>query len=118
MPTKKPTTDPVKHRTNDAKREGGVRVGSSAGLTLPIGDTTAHFRFEFWHERIAKNDSLSELKKTERLIHEFNLEVLESRTEEYQRAIKRIMNDEDDDEEDEGPRNVKARAKRRVRSRR
>lgn len=81
--------------------DGRCRVGSEIGLTLPIGDnTTAHLRFSFWSERLSKNDSMDELKRTAALVDEFNEAELERRVRKYQRLIKRTL--EEDEEEDEG----------------
>src|SRR6478735_2538606 len=63
--------------------DGTVRVWSEVGLTVPVGDTTAHIRFLFGHERIAKNDTQEEIKRTEKLIDEFNEAVVEAKVRKY-----------------------------------
>ena len=90
--------------------DGRVRMGSEVGLTIPVADTTAHIRFSFWHERLAKNDSQEELKRTAALIDEFNEAEIERRVRKYQRLVRRVETDDEDDEPTQGAR---ARSRRR-----
>lgn len=94
-----PPDKPTKKRA--ILREGDrVIVGSEVGLTLPIGDTTAHLRFSFWSERFAKSDSDVHLKEAAELVDEFNEAELDRRTKKYKRIIERILQEEDEDDED------------------
>lgn len=128
MPTRKPDKSIDQKRTSSdrprAKAErsghyierlsdGRVRMGSEVGVTLPIEDTTAHIRFSFWSERLAKNDSQEELKRTAALIDEFNEAELERRVRKYQRLIRRVS--EDDDDEDTKHSGARRRSARRGR---
>ncbi len=88
----------------------GVRVWSEVGLTIPIGDTTAHLRFAFGHERIAKNGTQEEIRKTAALVDEFNESELERRVEKYRRLITRVMQEQDEPE----IKSVQARARRKM----
>lgn len=85
-----------------------VRVYSEVGVTIPIDDTTAHIRFLFGHERFAKNDTQEELKKTAAQVDEFNEAELERRVKKYQRLVRQI-----NAEEDEEPKNARRRSSRR-----
>lgn len=84
----KPTT------TKKTKVNEPVSVWSEVGVTLPIGDTYAHFRFSFGHERIAKNGTQAELKRVAALIDEFNSEELERRVDVYMNLVKRVMSED------------------------
>lgn len=100
-PVKKSTTTDRGHATKKRSSfalmaDGRVRMGSEVGVTLPVGDSTAHIRFSFWHERIAKNDSQEELKRTAAQIDEFNEAELERRIRQYQRLIRRVSEEEDE----------------------
>lgn len=98
-------------RVNQA--DGTVRVWSEVGLTLPVGDTTAHIRFLFGHERVAKNDSQAEITRTEKLIDEFNENVVAAKVRKYTRLIQ-AWESETVDQANEG---VRTRARRKVRER-
>lgn len=99
----KTTTDRSHAKPKVTRDHRGVVVGSEIGVTLPIGDTTAHLRFSFWHERIAKSDSADEIRRTASLVDDFNEAELDRRTKKYLRLIARIMNEDDDEEEDDEP---------------
>lgn len=84
-----------------ATKQGGVilvgdsvRVWSEIGVTLPIGDTTAHIRFSFGHERVAKNSTQAEIARTSDLVDEFNEKELDKRLTKHVRTIKRVLNEE------------------------
>lgn len=74
----------------------GVRIGSEIGVTLPIGDTTAHIRFSFWSERICANNPAA-IKRTVNLVAEFNDEELNKRLDEYIRQVRRAMGESVDE---------------------
>jgi hypothetical protein len=115
--TKAKTTDRshVTRTRSVTKDHRGVVVGSEVGVTLPIGDTTAHLRFSFWHERIAKSDSQEEILRTVNLVDEFNEEELNRRVPKYRRLIARMLNEEDDDDEPKKKdSDVQARARKRM----
>lgn len=111
-------TKPAKEQTRSKKRtvkktdSGQVVVGSEVGVTIPVGDTTAHLRFSFWHERLAKSDSQAEIKRVANLVDEFNEEEVDRRVEKYRKVIKRILQ-EDDDEEPRGS-TVQDRARKKM----
>lgn len=88
--TSKPT------RGQQRLKNGTVRVWAEVGATLPITNTYGNIRFSFGHERIAKNDSVEELKRVEALIDEFNEAVLDRRLNVYRRLFEEIMGSEDD----------------------
>ncbi len=107
-------------------RQGGVillgdnvRVWSQIGVTLPLGeDTTAHLRFDFGHERIAKKGTDDELRRVAALVDEFNEAELERRLSKYLRLIDRVLEGGDDDDEDEKPKgSPRERARKRLRNR-
>lgn len=77
-----------------------IIVGSEVGITIPIGDTTAHLRTSFWSERFAKSDSAKDLKAAAELVDEFNEVELDRRVKKYKRIIERILQEEDEDDED------------------
>lgn len=77
----------------------GVRVWSELAVTLPLGDTTAHLRFAFGHERLAKSSAEVDVKKAAAMTDSFNEEELERRIRKYRRVIERALSDEDDDED-------------------
>jgi hypothetical protein len=98
--------------------DGRCIVGSEIGVTIPIGDTTAHLRFSFWHERIAKNGTQAELKRVTNALEEFNEAELERQITKARRTIQRVLNG-DDDEPEEGATHerkvsVRDRARRKV----
>lgn len=66
-------------------------VGSEVGVTLPVGDTTAHIRFSFWSERFTKDGTLTEIRKTAKEVDEFNEEQLERYLEKYMKTIARAL---------------------------
>lgn len=74
--------------------DGTVRVWSELGVTLPIGETTAHIRFSFGHERIAKSTQ-ADIDRAEALVDEFNEKVLDKRVKKHVRTINRILNEAD-----------------------
>lgn len=112
---KQSKVEPSRHSPKDLGE--AVRVGSAIGVTLPIGDTTAHFRTDFWHERIAPKGTQEEIRKTFALVDEANKAELERRVAEYRRMITRILGEEveDEDDEDEAEETPSERAKRRLR---
>lgn len=91
--------------------ERGVVVGSEVGITLPIDDTTAHIRFSFWHERIAKDDTVEEIRKTVMLVDEFNEAELERRIKKYRRLVRREL---DGEPKKKKGKSVQERAKKRM----
>ncbi len=97
-------------RDPDAKQ---VRIYSEVGMTLPIGDTTAHIRFTFGHERIAKNDTQAEIRRTEKLIDEFNEKVVQEKVQKYTRLIVAWQGEAEADETE----GVRARARRKAKER-
>lgn len=68
-----------------------VRVWSEVGVTLPIGDTYAHFRVSFGHERISPTDSTKDLKETTNLVDEFNEEQLDKMLRKYSRMVREAL---------------------------
>lgn len=97
----KPSVAKRAGRTNLA--DGTVRVWSEVGVTLPVLDaagesTYASIRFGFGHERICKNSTQAELDRQETLMDEFNETVLNKRLKKYQRATRRAVTQQDDDE--------------------
>lgn len=99
MATSKGKAEVARSKARVTRDHRGVVVGSEIGVTLPIGDSTAHLRFSFWHERIAKSDSVDEIRKTAALVDEFNEAELDRRMQKYLRLIKRILNEEEADDE-------------------
>lgn len=66
-----------------------VRVWSSVGVTISVTDDPPQFlRFEFGHERIAKNGTQEEIRKTATLIDEFNEKELDKRLKKYRRLFR------------------------------
>lgn len=98
---KKSTTidkPPAKAKTGGVIFVGDqVRVWSEVGVTLPIGESTAHLRFSFGHERLSKSGSQAEIQKTAALVDEFNEAELDRRVVKYRRLIGRILSAEDDE---------------------
>lgn len=101
---KKRAARPITVRKTDDPAK--VIVGSEVGVTLPVGDTTAHIRFSFWHERVS-GPSVAAIRRTADQIDEFNEAELERRVRKYRRVIERTLNDEDSDEPDAEPRKKK-----------
>lgn len=67
-----------------------VRVWSEVGVTVAVSDDPPQFlRFTFGHERIAKNSTQEEIRKTARLVDEFNEFELDRRVSKYKRLILR-----------------------------
>lgn len=66
-----------------------VRVWGEMGISMPVSndDPSAWIKVTVGHERIAPNDSVATLKKTEALIAEFNEEALDKRVKEIRRLI-------------------------------
>lgn len=91
--------------------DGRCIVGSEIGVTIPIGDTTAHLRFSFWHERIAKNGTQAELRRVTNALEEFNEAELERQVTKARRTIQRVLNgdDEEDSKETQHERRVSVR---------
>jgi hypothetical protein len=88
----KKTSTKTTDRSHARKRSTGeVIVGSEVGVTLPIGDSTAHLRFSFWHERISPSDSEEDIKATAALVDDFNEAEIERRVKKYRRLVKREM---------------------------
>lgn len=85
-------------------KERGLVMGSEVGMSIPIGDTFAHLRFSFWHERISPSDSIADLKATAELIEEFNEEELDRRVRKMKRLVRQILNEDDDDDKRKGRR--------------
>lgn len=96
------------------KPQDGVRVWSEVGITVAVTDDPPQFlKFSFGHERIAKNDSIEEIRKTARLIDEFNEAELDRRLAHYKKVVMR----EGETERSERPPkkgSVKARARKRA----
>lgn len=97
-------------RGRQKQSDGTVRVWSEVGLTLPVDDTTAHIRFLFGHERLAKNDTQAEIRKTEKLIDEFNERTVSDKVEKYTRLIRSLQAAA---QEDDG--GTRSRARRKAR---
>lgn len=101
---------PTKTKRSGIRRNGSeVLVWSEVGMSVPVGDTYAHLRFSFGHERFAKSDSLKDLKETSALVDEFNEEELDRRTRKYMRLVKQILNEDEDSEEEEKKRRRRGR---------
>lgn len=80
-----------------------VRVWSEVGVTVAVTEDPPQFlRFTFGHERIAKNGSTEEIKRTAALVDEFNEAELERRLNKYRRILRRSTDDDDDSEEVSG----------------
>lgn len=112
---RKPAPERSRSKTRTVTKDHrGVVVGSEVAVTIPIGDTTAHLRFGFWHERIAPGSSQESIRKTAELVDEFNEDELNRRLEKYRRLIIRVMNeedlDEDEDEDEERPKRKKSKS--------
>lgn len=110
MATSESTAQSRQRRGRQHLDDGTVRVWSEVGLTLPVGDTTAHIRFLFGHERIAKNSTEAEISRTEKLIDAFNEEVVERKVRKYTRLIGAWQGSE----EEEGKEDTRSRARRRA----
>jgi hypothetical protein len=66
-----------------------VRVWGSVGVTIAVTDDPPQFlRFEFGHERISKNGTQEEIRKTATLIDEFNEKELDKRLKKYRRLFR------------------------------
>lgn len=118
--TKKGTTTVDAPKTRKRKVADGesVRVWSEVGVTVAVSDDPPQFlRFTFGHERLAKNGTQEEIRKTANLVDEFNEAELERRIQKYKRLIRREM--EDDDDDDDGPKkeSVRDRARKKARER-
>lgn len=69
-------------------RTGSVRVWGECSLTLAITDDPPQFlKVTFGHERLAKNDTQAEIRKTAALIDEFNEAEIARRIEQYRQLI-------------------------------
>lgn len=96
-----------------------VRVWSEVGVTVAVTDDPPQFlRFLFGHERIAKNSTQEEIRRTANLIDEFNEGELERRLKKYVRILLRGVDDDEDDEtparKKKGGESVKDRVRKRV----
>lgn len=68
-----------------------VRVWGEAGITVAITDDPPQFvKVLFGHERIAPNGSQTTLDKYEKLVNDYNEEVVERRAKRYRRLLGRI----------------------------
>ena len=68
-----------------------VRVWGEAGITVAVsGDPPQFLKVMFGHERIAPSDSKVVLDKYEKLVNDYNEEVVERRAKRYRRLIRRI----------------------------
>jgi hypothetical protein len=113
-----------KKRTIRETSDERVVVGSEIGVTLPVGDTTAHLRFSFWSERYAKDSSRKSVREAAEACDEFNEAELERRLGKHLRmihqAVDEIENGEDDDPKDSKPKSnkvsVRDRAKKRLKT--
>lgn len=66
-----------------------VRVWSEVGVTIAVTDDPPQFlRFTFGHERIAKNGTQEEIRKTATLVDEFNEKELDKRLKKYRRLFR------------------------------
>jgi len=96
-----------------APERKGVRVWSEVGLTLAVTDDPPQFiRFAFGHERIAKSDSVEEIRKTAALVDEFNEAELERRIKKYKNLVRRETAEDEPNRVKEG--SVRERARRRL----
>lgn len=117
MATERKSQKTTGERRNPAPDDEAVRVWSSAGITVAITEHPPQFlKLEFGHERLAKNDTQAEIKRTARLIDEFNKEELERRMGEYKRLIE--AHSVEVGEDDEAPAgSVQDRARKRMKKR-
>lgn len=77
-----------------------VRVWSEVGVTIAVSDDPPQFlRYTFGHERIAKNSTQEEIRKTARLVDEFNEAELERRIDKFARLLRAESVATDEDEE-------------------
>ncbi len=88
--------------------DGTVRVWSSFGLSLPIGDSYAHFKCDFGHERIAKSSKKSDIDNVADAIDSYNEERLLGIIERYSEIVKDAVEEVENS-------TVKGRAKKRMR---
>lgn len=78
-----------------------VRVWSEVGVTIAVSDDPPQFlRYTFGHERIAKNSTQEEIRKTARLIDEFNEAELDRRIGKFSRLLRRESAATDREEEE------------------
>lgn len=78
-----------------------VRVWSEVGVTIAVSDDPPQFlRYTFGHERLAKNSTQEEIRKTARLVDEFNEAELDRRIGKYARLLRRETGAEDREEEE------------------
>ncbi len=67
-----------------------VKLWSTVGAKLPIPDTYGSISFSFGHERYAKSSDSMDLVEAEADMHEFNLEVLNDRLNEFKKDVRRF----------------------------
>lgn len=71
-----------------------VRVWGECGVTVQISENPSIFiKATFGHERVAPDDSLATLKRTRKLIDEFNQQVVEEQVEAQTRLAQQIIED-------------------------
>jgi len=72
-------------------KDRSVRIGAKCGVTLPVtSDPPSFVKYEFWHERIAPDDSPTTIKKYERMVFEACEEIVEKRVRKLRRIIKAV----------------------------
>ena len=88
------TTEPARAASTTGRRPSSttlgkpVRVWGEVSLTIAISDQPPQFiKVTFGHERWAKNDTQEQIKRTERLIHEYNEEVVSKRADQLKRLV-------------------------------
>lgn len=73
------------------RRPKSVRVWGEAGITLAVTSDPPQFvRVSFGHERIAPDDSEATIKRYEKMVNDYNEDVVERRARKLVRMIKRV----------------------------